>query len=290
MSLFQIIFAPFNVLLSVLFPKKKVKKGLKTILVSVDELGVAKILLNRPRKKNAFNEDMYVEVTQALETLSNDAAVKVVLIVGSGDFYSSGNDLSNFSKLDHPLNTAAKAMRLLENFVNGFINLKAPIVVAVNGPAIGIAATTLGLCDKIFVSETAYFKTPFSELGQSPEGCSSYLFPKLMGKEISDAVLWKSKKLSATEALDCGFVYSVQPFDQVENVAYEYCKSIAILPSNSKELIRYIVSEKLVDILKNVNKKECEILGKKIVSKECFLALACYLENKNMKMAAFILR
>jgi hypothetical protein len=54
--------------------------------------------------------------------------------------------------------------------------------------------------------------------------------------------------------------------------------------------VRYIIAEKLVDILKTVNKKECDVLSKKIISKECFFQLANYLEKKNMKFAAFILR
>jgi peroxisomal 3,2-trans-enoyl-CoA isomerase len=118
---------------------------------------------------------MYNELASALSKLSYCNEVDVICLTGCGEFYSAGNDLSNFSQFKHPLETARQSRILCENFVNSFIDCKKPIVAAVNGPALGIAATTLGLVDYVFMSDSAYLLTPFEALGQTAEGILNYL-------------------------------------------------------------------------------------------------------------------
>jgi peroxisomal 3,2-trans-enoyl-CoA isomerase len=233
---------------------------------------------------------MYVEVRDSLLKLSKDQNVKVGLITASGDFFSSGNDLSNFSQLMHPLKMAAEAKVLCETFVNAFILFEKPLIAAVNGPAIGIAATTLGLVDYVFVTKNAYFRTPFAELGQAPEGCSTLMFPRLMGEEISKKVLDNGMTLTADEALNCGFVHSILPEDALQPAAMAFCHALAKLPADSVSLVRPIIREQLVQTLVEVNRTECELCEKKWISRECFIALSAYLDSRNMKFAALVLR
>ena len=71
---------------------------------------------------------------------------------------------------------------MLRNFVASFIEYPKILVAAVNGPAVGIGATLLGLFDAVYLSENATIRTPFSSTAQAPEGCSSYTFPRIMGR------------------------------------------------------------------------------------------------------------
>lgn len=66
-------------------------------------------------------------------------------------------------------------------FVNTFVQFKKPIVVAVNGPAVGLGAALLPLCDVVWANEKAWFQTPYTVYGQTPDACSSFTFPRIMG-------------------------------------------------------------------------------------------------------------
>ncbi len=100
---------------------------------------------------------------------------------------------------------------LCRRFVSAFIDFPKPLLAAVNGPAVGIPVTSLGLCDVVFASDRATFHTPFASLGQSPEGCSSYIFPKIMGQAKANEVLLFGRKLTAQEAFDRGLVTEIFP-------------------------------------------------------------------------------
>lgn len=261
----------------------------KTLEVQISN-GIQKITLNRPKKKNAFTYEMYKELADALKQGGEDKGVRIVLLTGNGDFYSSGNDLANFSKLMHPLKMAASAKMVLREFVESFILFPKPLVCAVNGPAIGIAVTTLGLCDKVLACSTSTYNTPFAALGQSPEGCSSYTFPKIMGEKIANQVLWEGRKLNAEEAKEVGLVHSVHSPDTLQQAATAVCEAIAKLDTSSIEYQTILSKRPAVEKLKQVNEEECDILEKKWVSKKCFTALANFLDSRKMTFQARVLR
>lgn len=93
---------------------------------------------------------------------------------------SVGSRVSNRSRQAWP---PAKEGLLFSprDFVKAFIQFKKPIVVAINGPALGLGASILPLCDIVWASEKAWFQTPYATIRLTPAGCSSYTFPQILG-------------------------------------------------------------------------------------------------------------
>ncbi|XP_018544068.1 enoyl-CoA delta isomerase 2 isoform X1 [Lates calcarifer] len=252
----------------------------KTLLVSTED-DITTIKLNRPAKKNAITTEMYNEIIAALEQAAKDDSV-ITVFTGAGDFYCSGNDLTNF-QLQGGGGVEEMARRggeLLRKYVRAYIDFPKPLVAVVNGPAVGISVTVLGLFDLVYASERATFHTPFSQLGQSAEGCSSYTFPKMMGAAKASEMLMFNKKLTAAQACELALVTEVFPDSSFQSEVWTRLKAYAKLPRNSlafsKQLIRSMEKERLYA----VNDAEVECLIGRWMSDECFNAVMSFFQAK----------
>ena len=207
--------------------------------------GVLTITLNRPDKLNAFNGPMRDELIQAFDQADADDAVRAVIVTGAGRAFCAGADLSQGAKTfdyaaraDRP---GAQAMRpdgsvdwSHESVRDGggrvtlriFECLK-PVIAAINGPAVGIGATMLLPMDIRLASDSARFGFVFNRRGITPEACSSWFLPRLVG--ISRALEWtySGRVFDAAEALDGGLVRKVLPADQLLPAAQAIAREIA---------------------------------------------------------------
>ncbi|XP_074908246.1 enoyl-CoA delta isomerase 2 isoform X7 [Buteo buteo] len=262
-------------------PEESRHGGYETILVTTKN-NITKIMFNRPDRKNAINHKMYREIIKALQEAGKDDST-IAVITGNGDYYSSGNDLNNFTNVQpgEMEKMAEDGAVLLKEFVGHFIDFPKPLIAVVNGPAIGICVTVLGLCDVVYASDRATFHSPFSQLGQSPEGCSSYLFPKIMGLAKANEFLLFNKKLTAAEACAQGLVTEVFPDRTFQKEVWARLEAYASLPKNSlavsKQLLRSMEKEKLHE----VNSKECEVLKERWLSDECINAIVSFFQKKS---------
>lgn len=99
---------------------------------------------------------------------------------------------------------------VLRTFVDTFIQFRKPIVAAVNGPALGLGAAILPLCDVVWANEKAWFQTPYMSYGQTPDACSSFTFPRIMG-------------LASVSSLPCCTLNQLSPISSILNP--EFCIS-----------------------------------------------------------------
>jgi len=242
--------------------------------------GVYVITFNRPTKKNAFSLLLMQETVVAMKFAKSSEAVKVVLFTGSGDFFSSGNDLTNFTQMAPNEEGVKEAKNRLYHFVDEFITFPKPLIAAVNGHAIGIGCTMLAHFDYLYAYEKAGFKTPFTDLGQTPEACSSALFPQLFGKLRANEILVLGKQFSATE-LKGSYVTEVfsTPKAAVDK-ALSVAQYLADAPTQCIRSSKRLVSQNHIQFLQKVNREEVEELGKRWQSEECMAAISKFLTRR----------
>jgi len=242
-----------------------------------DANGIRIIRIDNLKKKNAINKKTYVALAKILNEAGRDVKVKAVVLTGSGDFFSSGNDLTQ--NIEPPPEGQTLQTPLIE-MTQAFIHFPKLLVAIVNGPAIGIAATIVAVCDIIYASEKAYFYTPFTRLGLCAEGCSSLTFPRILGTSKATEMLTLNHTMSADEAYKFGFVARVYKDEQE---IWDIFKEIAQLPvgsimANKRLMRRFTISE-----LEQANKAEAAELGERMASEEAFEAMIRFQQSRKPK-------
>ena len=168
--------------------------------------------MNDPRRLNGWTEGMMRALQAAMLTAATDDDTKALILTGSGRYYSAGVNLGGTMKLAHPRVLREQIIAHNQALFDLFIDFPKPLLVAVNGPAIGATVTSATLCDSMIAAESATFSTPFHRLGVPPEGCSSVHLARLMGEANARRMLgpegWQP---TAREALDAGLVAEVVP-------------------------------------------------------------------------------
>jgi enoyl-CoA hydratase/carnithine racemase len=130
---------------------------------------VARITFDRVDKKNAITPEMYAMLGKALADADADPAVRAVLLHGTADCFTAGNDLGEFLKAPRAVG-ASPAKPLFD----ALPHMRKPVVAAVGGPAVGIGTTLLLHCDMVYAAPNARFQLPFVPLGVVPEFGSTF--------------------------------------------------------------------------------------------------------------------
>jgi enoyl-CoA hydratase/carnithine racemase len=185
----------------------------ETVLLDLDDAGVARVTWNRPQRRNAFDRTMWCEARDLLRALQDDPRARVVIVTGAGEAFSAGQDLGEMSAAtgdaEHPFGS----------FMDALVAFDKPLLAAVNGVGVGIGLTMLLHCDVVYASEQARLRAPFIPLGVVPEAAASYLLPLIVGYQRAAEVLYTGDWIDARRAVELGIAARVcAPADLVPAV------------------------------------------------------------------------
>jgi methylglutaconyl-CoA hydratase len=173
---------------------------------------VGTISLNRPEKRNALDDVMVAELTQAFIAAAKDPGVKVVVLRANGPVFSAGADLDylqRVAKFDFNANLE-DCQKLIRLFVS--INqMKKPVVAVVEGPALAGGCGLATACDFIIADkEKAEFGYPEVRIGFIPAIVLVYLLRRVSESQAKELV-FTGKSISAQRAYEIGLVNEVVP-------------------------------------------------------------------------------
>jgi enoyl-CoA hydratase/carnithine racemase len=215
---------------------------METITTALDE-GILTTTLNRPERLNAFTATMMNELIAAFDAADSNDAVRAVIVTGAGRAFCAGADLGAGGKtFDFEARRGVPIPTTTDGDVawsdpairdgGGRVALRIfeclkPVIAAVNGPAVGVGATMLLPMDVRLASNAARFGFVFARRGITPEACSSWFLPRVVG--ISRALEWTmtGRVFEADEAFEGGLVRSLHAPDALLPAARALAREIA---------------------------------------------------------------
>ena len=215
---------------------------------------IAFINLNRPKVLNALNETMKVELIHALKETEEDDSVRVMILTGRGRGFCAGADLKRFIEVQENDKDQKEKLRFGSlDLPMAFVHYPKPIIAAINGPSYGFGFTVTLTCDIRLASERATFSCAFVRLGLTPEFCSTFFLPRLIGYGKAAELIFTARPFDAFEALEIGAINQVFPHHRLIPEAKKMAKQIAsmspIAVQKSKEILRHGMQSTLDQVI-----------------------------------------
>ena len=198
---------------------------------------LAIIRLNDPATLNAVTLTTIEEIGAALDEISGSA--RAMVLTGAGRAFCSGANLtSGMGKVEGP----PDAGRVLESHINPLMlhlrDLPIPWVAAVKGSAAGVGCSFALAADIVVAGEGAYFLQAFARIGLVPDGGSSWLLTRAVGRQRAMEMMLLGERIPARQAFEWGMVNRLVADDDVMPTALKFAKGLAAGPTRSLAMIR----------------------------------------------------
>ncbi|HEX4895881.1 MAG TPA: enoyl-CoA hydratase [Solimonas sp.] len=243
---------------------------------------VLTIRFNRPDKKNALSAAMYVGVTEALKQADADPQVRVILLTGTADCFTSGNDLADFLK-NPPSGDDSPVAR----FMATLPAISKPVVAAVNGVAVGVGTTLLLHCDLVYAGENARFHMPFVSLGLCPEFASSLILPAIAGHAAAAELLLLAEPFSAARAREAGIVNAVLPDAEVQAHARAQALKLAQQPPQAVRTSKALLKRWTATQVETAVKEEAPKFMAMLRQPEALEAMGAFMQKRKPDFSRF---
>lgn len=248
------------------------------VLRELDDDGVLLVTLNRPHKKNAFDNDQWDGLGQALCDAAADPTVAVVVVTGAGGDFSAGQDLGAFSAASEP-RADGKASGYF-GFAESLFAFDKPLLAAARGVAIGGGCTLLIACDVVYLGTSARLRLPFANLGLVPEIASSYTLQSAIGRQRAAELFFTAEWISADRALEMGMAARVFPDETVLARTLAKAREMAQWPVSALQEIKRTLMVQYRDGIRAALEVENAAMARLAGSPENVEAITAFLEKR----------
>jgi enoyl-CoA hydratase/carnithine racemase len=247
-------------------------------IIVTDEDSTRTITMRRPQKKNTLTQEMYLAMSDAIDTAQSNPAIRCLVLTGNSGVFTAGNDISDFQQAATAKDDGARPRNAVI-FLQSLVNNKKPIIAAVDGIAIGIGTTIVFHCDYVIASTTTTFQSPFIQYGLVPEGASSLLLPRMVGHQRAFSMLVMGRPMSAQDAQAAGLVNTVVRPGHAIVEGRKVAREICALPADAVAISRKLLKLPTEDLVRRMD-QENHFFGERMRSPEAIAAFQNFFLRK----------
>lgn len=253
----------------------------QVLITTIDKRGVARLTMNRPEIRNAFNEKLICEICDTMGHLNSDANVRAIVLTGAGKAFSAGADLNMMQRAAKFSAAENKDdARRLAHMLSSIFHSPKPTLALVNGPAMGGGLGLVAACDIAIGADTAFFALSEARLGLIPAVISPFVIQAITVRQARRYFL-TGERFDAAKAAEIGLLHKVVAADALNDEADAMLGELLACGPNAqglaKELIRRVAYRPLSD---SVMEETAGMIAKTRASDEGKEGVASFLEKR----------
>jgi 2-(1,2-epoxy-1,2-dihydrophenyl)acetyl-CoA isomerase len=252
------------------------------LVLEKQENGIATLVLNRPDRLNALNNELAAALNASLSRAAEDESIRVVVLTGAGRSFCAGGDLAHIGKARES-SEAKRLEPLLRAGMQMVLTLRTmaqPVVAAINGAAAGAGMNIALAADIRIASEQATFGQNFSKVGLFPDYGGTFFLPQLVGPARAAEMFYTGEMIDARTALQLGIVSRVVSATKLEEEARALAQKIADGPPLAIRAAKQVLFASQRKELEEALEKEVQYQMKCFLSEDCREGVRAFLEKR----------
>lgn len=259
--------------------------GASPVLLETIENGVALLVMNRPDKLNALNNELATALNQTFEKLGKNDAVRVVVLTGAGRAFCAGGDLGAIGRGREARDTR-QLEPILRMGMGAMLRMRMipqPVIAAVNGAAAGAGMNVALAADIRIAAEEAVFGQTFSKVGLFPDYGGTYFLPQLVGPSKAAELFYTGNMIDAQTALRLGLLNRVVPGAQLEAEVKKFAAQLAAGPPIAIRAVKQTLFGSEKDALGKALEAEVQHQMRCFASDDCLEGIHAFFEKRAPK-------
>jgi len=255
------------------------------ILLETRSGSVTTLVMNRPDRLNALNNELSTALNESLISIANDSTVHVVILTGAGRAFCAGGDLGAIGK-GRERGEVTELTPILRSGMQAVLKMRMmpqPVIAAIHGPAAGAGMNLALAADIRIAAEDAVFGQNFAKVGLFPDYGGTFFLPQLVGPSIAAEMFYTGDMIDAKTAHLLGIVNHVVPSERLEGEARAYAEKISSGPQVAIRAMKHELFARDKDALVAALEKEVEHQLKCFHSHDCQEGIRAFMEKRAPK-------